>query len=198
MALVTVTSSGAEPRSYELNKPRTVFGRDTNCDVHLDNLSISKNHCEIVNDNGRFIIRDLKSSNKTYVNGKEVQEQQLNNGDEIVVGNFKVTFSGAIPFIDNRPKPPAADEPFEPTLQLPPEMIRKKMEEMQREKEKGVSSARAAAATTATRPQNTPAQQSTQAPAQTSGSGSNMAVMLVVGAIVLVIVVDIIFTLRNH
>lgn len=198
MALVTVTSSGAEPRSYELNKHRTVFGRDTNCDVHLDNLSISKNHCEIVNENGRFVIRDLKSSNKTYVNGTEIQEQDLKNGDEIVMGNFKVTFSGAVPLVENRPKP-ATEEAFEPTLQLPPEMIRKKMEEMQREKEKGVSAARAAAATTATRP-HTPSNPSAQntSPAPASESGSSMGTMLVVGAIVIVVIVNVIIYMRYH
>ncbi len=202
MALVTVTSSGAEPRSYEINKPRIVFGRDSNnSDVHLDNLAISKNHCEIVKDDQGYLLRDLKSSNKTYVNGKEIQEHRLSNGDEIVVGNFKMTFSGAVA-VESRPKPVAEDS-FEPTLQLPPEMIRKKMEEMQREKEQGVSATRAAAATTAKRPTASSSQDNHPATSQNaqSGSGSgnsNMAVIIVVGAIIAVIVVNVIIALRQH
>ena len=199
MALVTVTSSGAEPRSYDINKPRIVFGRDGNSsDVHLDNLAISKNHCEIVKDGEGFLLRDLKSSNKTYVNGKEIQEHRLSNGDEIVVGNFKITFTGAVA-TDPRPKPPVEDQ-FEPTLQLPPEMIRKKMEEMQREKEQGMSATRAAAATTAKRPTASTShdnQPATQANTSSSG-GTSMGVILVVGAIVVVIIVNIIIFMRYH
>ena len=199
MALVTVTSSGAEPRSYDINKPRVVLGRDSNTsDIHLDNLAISKNHCEIVKDGEGYLLRDLKSSNKTYVNGKEIQEHRLNNGDEIVVGNFKITFTGAAA-VDPRPKPPQ-EEQFEPTLQLPPEMIRKKMEEMQREKEQGMSAARAAAATTAKRPPSTPSQDNhpaVQAGGTTSGGGSNLTLIVIVAIIVLVIIVDVIFTLRK-
>ena len=112
MAVVTVTTSGADPRTYELNKPRFVLGRDPAADIHLDNGAVSKQHCEIVREGDGFIARDLKSSNKTFVNGNEIQEHKLQNGDELVIGLFKIKFSG-MTVSAPAAKPAWRCEPFE-------------------------------------------------------------------------------------
>jgi pSer/pThr/pTyr-binding forkhead associated (FHA) protein len=201
MAQVTVTSSGQPPRTYELNKPRIVLGRDPAGDIHLDNLAVSKHHCEILNEAGNFIVRDLKSSNKTFVNGKEVTEHRLASGDEIVIGLFSIKFAGPAPDTAILPKP-AVEEGFEPTMQLPPEMIRKKMEEMQREREQGGMGAARAAAATAVKPQPAPSSSAPAAPAPStapaaSGESSSMAVVIIVVAIIAVIVLNVVIYLMN-
>jgi len=195
MALVTVTASGADPRTYELNKPRMVLGRDAAADIRLDNLAVSKQHCEIVKDGEAFIARDLGSSNKTFINGKETQEHRLNNGDEIVIGLFHIKFTGTT--TDNSlPKPPPADEGFEPTLQLPPEMIRKKMEEMQREKAAGgMNAARLAAASTVRTPQPAATPQAVSNPTTQSSGGSSMAIIIIAAAIIFVILLNVVISM---
>ena len=59
-----------------------VVGREPSCDIHIDNLGISRNHCAFVTKGEAFLVQDLNSSNGTYVNGQKITERFLNDGDE--------------------------------------------------------------------------------------------------------------------
>jgi len=65
----------------------TTVGRHDDCVIRIKSSQVSRRHCEIFEVAGKLTIRDLGSSNGTFVNGKRVSGQQaLKPGDEVTVG----------------------------------------------------------------------------------------------------------------
>ncbi len=62
------------------------MGRDPASDLCLDDPGVSRRHCLLIRQDGRFRIRDLDSRNGTFVNGTPIQERVLQPGDEIRIG----------------------------------------------------------------------------------------------------------------
>lgn len=92
MASVTVIFGGKEEKTYQLDKSRLVVGREPKCEIQIDNLGISREHCAFSQRGEAYLIQDLNSSNGTYVNGKKITEHFLNNDDEIIIGKYKLVF----------------------------------------------------------------------------------------------------------
>lgn len=71
-------------KSYSLpvGKP-LIIGRSKNCDIVLPSNHVSRQHAEVRVDQGKLYVKDLGSSNGTYVNRKKVQEGIVNPGDEL-------------------------------------------------------------------------------------------------------------------
>ena len=91
---VIVVRQGKEPgRMFEVRKERLTIGRSRDSDIFLEDLAVSRLHTTVARDeSGRYIIRDENSANGTYVNGQKVSEQQLDEGDEIQVGQTVLAF----------------------------------------------------------------------------------------------------------
>lgn len=85
MELVFVTAGG-QIKSRHLESGRYVIGRDTRCDLRVPSPEVSRQHCEISVDRDAVRVRDLKSSNGTWVNSERVEESSLEAGDLIAVG----------------------------------------------------------------------------------------------------------------
>lgn len=87
---------GVAKRSpFPINKSQVIIGRDIKCDILLLNDSISRRHAEIVRDGSGWSIRDLSSSNGTFVNGQAVTGSQLlKEGDSVTLGDITLTFEG--------------------------------------------------------------------------------------------------------
>jgi adenylate cyclase len=68
------------------------LGRHPNNSLRLVDREVSKEHCIIEKVGGGFLLRDLNSSNGTFVNGRKVKELKLRDGDEIALGNSRLTF----------------------------------------------------------------------------------------------------------
>lgn len=81
---------------YPLISAMTVLGRDESADVVLDDPGISRRHCEVrvTHDGPRLVthLRDLRSTNGTFVNGEHTDAVPLNDGDRITVGRTHATF----------------------------------------------------------------------------------------------------------
>jgi two-component system, cell cycle response regulator len=82
-------------RKFDLSKPQFTIGRSSKCDIQIDQESISRNHAVLVNDGKRVMVRDLGSTNGTYVNDTLVSgDYQVSNGDFIKIGRTIFKFIG--------------------------------------------------------------------------------------------------------
>ena len=70
----------------------TRLGRATDCEISLDDITVSRWHAEILRDGNDYRVRDAGSLNGTYVNNKRVDESALHQGDELQVGKFRMVF----------------------------------------------------------------------------------------------------------
>ena len=68
------------------------IGRSPGNVVRINQPSVSREHAEIIYDNGQCTIRDLDSSNGTYINGTPIQNQVLRDGDRVQVGDFPLDY----------------------------------------------------------------------------------------------------------
>jgi diguanylate cyclase (GGDEF)-like protein len=70
-----------------------IIGRSPQCEVQIDQESISRNHCRIYFENDGFLVRDLGSTNGTYVNDNLVEDAgRLRHGDQLKVGRTILKF----------------------------------------------------------------------------------------------------------
>ena len=77
----------------EVKVPDTGFliGRSQECHLRPKSDAISRQHCEIVIDDARLLVRDMGSKNGTYVNGKRIDGQvELTQGDQLLVGKLEL------------------------------------------------------------------------------------------------------------
>ncbi|MBI3830752.1 MAG: FHA domain-containing protein [Planctomycetes bacterium] len=75
-------------RRIPLTKDLLRLGRDATCEVSLDDEAASRRHSEIASKEGKLVLRDLESTNGTYLNDQRVSgESALQNGDRIGVGD---------------------------------------------------------------------------------------------------------------
>jgi pSer/pThr/pTyr-binding forkhead associated (FHA) protein len=69
-----------------------VIGRSRSCNLRLPSADASRRHAEIVGTPDGFVLRDLRSTNGTFVNGERVEERALRPGDRIQIGGDTITF----------------------------------------------------------------------------------------------------------
>lgn len=91
-ARLVVLSTNFAGRDFELTKPAMVIGRTEENDVVMNHRSISRHHAKIVQENGRYAIVDLQSSNGVRVNGEEYGKVELRRGDVIDLGHVRMRF----------------------------------------------------------------------------------------------------------
>lgn len=76
---------------HPLTKQHTVIGRGTDADIRLDDSGISRRHCEVVL-SSPILLRDLNSTNGTWVRGERISELTLTEDTDIVLGEAVVQF----------------------------------------------------------------------------------------------------------
>lgn len=91
-ALVVRVGGGRAGERFALSGERTLVGRSPECDVFLDDVTVSRRHAELVQHGERFTIRDLGSLNGTFVNRRRVESVELHDDDEVQVGKYRLTF----------------------------------------------------------------------------------------------------------
>jgi adenylate cyclase len=88
---------GDNPLTYSFAAGEVVIGRSPECQIVLRDFGISRNHAKVVvSEDGSAVILDLKSKNGTQVNGVQVVEAPLRDGDRILLGKFELTFGKAL------------------------------------------------------------------------------------------------------
>jgi pSer/pThr/pTyr-binding forkhead associated (FHA) protein len=91
-ALVVRSGGGRAGEHIIPRGARTTIGRSPDCDVFLDDVTVSRNHAVLVDQDGRFTIEDQGSLNGTYVNRRRVESAELEDGDELQIGKYRLTF----------------------------------------------------------------------------------------------------------
>jgi len=79
-------------KEVQLTKDRTSLGRRPYNDIVIDNLAVSGEHAVLQMSGNEVFVEDLNSTNGTYLNGKAVKKQQLNNGDTVEIGKYKIKY----------------------------------------------------------------------------------------------------------
>ena len=77
---------------FFLDSDVTGIGRHPDCDIFLDDITVSRKHAEIRRSSSGFELHDVGSLNGTYVNRERVETADLRAGDEVQVGKFKLVF----------------------------------------------------------------------------------------------------------
>ncbi len=94
-------------KTYPL-RGKTLFGRHADCDVRINSEGISRRHAEIVVTPDGLLVRDLDSSNGTFVNGERISEQIVNIGDEIRFDALRFLVQN--PALPDKPHSGSSDE----------------------------------------------------------------------------------------
>lgn len=92
--VLLILSSNHLGHSFVIDQPKTIIGRSKICDIKIDDPQVSKEHCAIIIDeNGKFNIEDLNSTNSTYLNEKALKKKtHIIYGDRIIIGNTILRF----------------------------------------------------------------------------------------------------------
>ncbi len=91
MARLILTHEGAVMREYQLKSDRTSVGRKPQCDIHLEDPTVSGEHAVFLKLQ-HFYVEDMGSTNGVILNGKRVTKRQLNTGDIIRIGRHEFKF----------------------------------------------------------------------------------------------------------
>jgi pSer/pThr/pTyr-binding forkhead associated (FHA) protein len=91
-ALVVRSGGGMAGQSFQPDEGRTFIGRAPECDIFLDDVTVSRRHAELVREAETFSIRDLGSLNGTYVNRRRIESAVLEDDDEVQIGKYRLTF----------------------------------------------------------------------------------------------------------
>jgi len=85
-------ASGRVGQSFPLHGERVTVGRSPEADVFLDDVTVSRDHAVLVHRGGSWHLDDSGSLNGTYVNRKRIESHRLEDGDELQIGKYKLTY----------------------------------------------------------------------------------------------------------
>jgi pSer/pThr/pTyr-binding forkhead associated (FHA) protein len=92
MPKMIVSIDGVVIKEVQLTKDRTTLGRRPYNDIVIDNLAVSGEHAVLQMSGSEVYLEDLNSTNGTYVNGKAVKKQLLQNSDTVEIGKYKIKY----------------------------------------------------------------------------------------------------------
>ncbi len=91
-ALVVRSGGGRAGETFHLEDGQTSIGRSPDCGIFLDDVTVSRKHAVVDRRDDGFFIEDQGSLNGTFVNRKRVESGLLEDGDEVQVGKYRLTF----------------------------------------------------------------------------------------------------------
>ena len=90
MAKLVVLSAGFNGRTHELNVDTTTIGRVEDNTFQITDPSVSSHHCEIILRGGEVVIKDLGSTNGSFINGEKISESVLKPGQTLRLGQIEL------------------------------------------------------------------------------------------------------------
>ena len=91
-ALVVRSGGGRAGESFLPQGERTRIGRSPDCEIFLDDVTVSRNHAVLIERDGQWLVEDQGSLNGTFVNRRRIDNAALHNGDELQIGKYRMTF----------------------------------------------------------------------------------------------------------
>ena len=91
-AVVIRSGGGRSGESFAIDRERMSIGRTPDAAIFLDDVTVSRNHALLVRRREGLYIDDLGSLNGTYVNRHRIESHRLEDGVELQVGKFKLTY----------------------------------------------------------------------------------------------------------
>ena len=91
-ALVVRSGGGRAGEHFLLEQESTTVGRSPDCDIFLDDVTVSRRHALVKRSNDQFLIEDQGSLNGTFLNRRRIESGGLEDGDEVQIGKYKLTF----------------------------------------------------------------------------------------------------------
>ena len=91
--VLTTVESGPDRRRIPLGRGKMSVGRASQCDISLDDASVSRHHADIEKRDGVYVLSDRQSRNGTFVNGVAVVFRQLADNDRIAFGKVELVFN---------------------------------------------------------------------------------------------------------
>jgi hypothetical protein len=78
------------------SRSRFVVGRSQDCDLFLDDVTVSRHHADLLPDAGGWRLTDVGSLNGSYVNRRRIESQLLTGGDEVQIGKYRFVYLAAV------------------------------------------------------------------------------------------------------
>ena len=91
-ALVVRSGGGRAGEHFIPQGERTTIGRSPDCDVFLDDVTVSRQHAVLLRRGDRFVIEDQGSLNGTFLNRSRIESAELEDGDELQIGKYRLIF----------------------------------------------------------------------------------------------------------
>ncbi|MBA2476764.1 MAG: FHA domain-containing protein [Actinobacteria bacterium] len=91
-ALVVRSGGGRTGETFYPEGDQTTIGRSPDCGIFLDDVTVSRRHAVVTQREGTFQIEDLGSLNGTFLNRRRIDSGQLNDGDELQIGKYRLSF----------------------------------------------------------------------------------------------------------
>jgi pSer/pThr/pTyr-binding forkhead associated (FHA) protein len=113
MAKLVILNQGMTGRTFELNVERTTVGRVEDNTFQIADGSVSSHHAEIVLQGPAILIRDLNSTNGTFINNEKITEKILKPGETLRLGQVELRIDDGKPVLAP-PAPPVAPTPAPP------------------------------------------------------------------------------------
>ena len=122
MAKLVILTQGMTGRAHELNVDRTTIGRVEDNTFQIADASVSSHHCEVLLRGGEVLIRDLNSTNGSFINNAQITESVLKPGQTLRLGQIelKLEAEGSAPAAAAPAAPPTPATPAAPAAPAAP------------------------------------------------------------------------------
>ena len=117
MAKLIILNQGMTGRTFDLNIERTTVGRVEDNTFQIADASVSSHHAEIILRGPEILIRDLNSTNGTFINGEKISEVVLQPGQTLRFGQVELKIDDGKPA--SAPAPVAPKKSVDSTMIMP-------------------------------------------------------------------------------
>src|SRR5437667_154152 len=111
MAKLVLLSAGMTGRTHDLKTDKTTIGRVEDNTFQISEPSVSSHHCEVMVRGNEVIVKDLNSTNGTYINGEKITESPIKPGQILRLGQIEMRLE-----TDATPAPGASKKPLTQTM----------------------------------------------------------------------------------